>query len=246
MVSDSTANTYHRNLLLIASQAEPETIIDISVGGTSYMIDTAKLPYFRSYLSFQTAAGQELVHKDIAYFDAIFAGIDKGYRLFLRQIPPTLEAHYELWQSLEYLCIDVLGGITLDNIGRDLKAGATMYEDEGRRGYITRRGNRELARDSAYLLVYKMLAGEFGNEVKDAVKVYNLVLYVVSHPSVFRANTRIMVRAAFGERFSASSKQISNLDKWPVLGKSGWEETQDLTTEEEISDFSWDDSCYDS
>ena len=80
-----------------------------------------------------------------------------------------------------------------------------------------------------------MLLGEFQDEKKDSTKVFNAVLFVVSHAATFKWRTRIMVRAAYEERFVISTKQRAMLDKWEKTdsAKLAEEDKRDVTTEEE-------------
>ena len=46
--------------------------VAVSVDGTSYPIDPLKIPYFQSYIDFQTKSAIELVDGSIPYFSAAF------------------------------------------------------------------------------------------------------------------------------------------------------------------------------
>lgn len=52
------------------------------------------------------------------------------------------------------------------------------------------------------------------DETKDSAKVFNAVLYLISHAATFKWRTRSVVQAAYEERFVVSAKQIAALDKW--------------------------------
>jgi hypothetical protein len=203
------------------------------IGGTPYSIDPLNIPYFRSYIDFQTSSGLQPIHNTIPYFDTAFLGIEKGCRHCFRQLPIDLEACHGICETLHFLCVDVLGNNSLDNIIESLKEGKGRHEIEYKYSIYVK-GNKAAARDAAFIFVYKMLKGNFEDEQKDSMKVFNAVRYVLSHPATFKYTTRMIVRTAYEERFHISGKQIAELNKWPVLepGKDGCMEDEDVTTEE--------------
>jgi hypothetical protein len=83
-----------------------------------------------------------------------------------------------------------------------------------------------------------ILLGEFQDETKDSAKVFNAVLFVVSHWGTFKWRTRSVVRAAYEERSIISAKQRAGLDQWEKTdaAKLAEEDDDDVTTEEEDSD----------
>lgn len=157
-------------------------------------------------------------------------------------MPTNLEAYHDLCDTLELLSVDVLKGYSLDEIITNLKAGKGEYEVEYKRSIFVK-GNKVLARDTAFLFVYQILKGNFEDEYKDSMKVYNAVKYIVSHRAVFKYNVRMIVRAAYEERFHASAKQIAELNRWQILepGKDGRMEDEDVTTETSSDDWEEDD-----
>lgn len=80
-----------------------------------------------------------------------------------------------------------------------------------------------------------ILIGEFRDENEDCAKVYNAVLFVVSHSGTFKWTTRTVVRAAYEERFVVTVKQIARLDEW-LKGDTEDDVEEDVTTEEESED----------
>ena len=80
-----------------------------------------------------------------------------------------------------------------------------------------------------------MLLGEFQDEAKDSAKIFNAVLFVVSHSATFKWRTRKVLRAAYEERFVISTKQKARLDQWEKTdaAKLAAEDAGDVTTEEE-------------
>ena len=75
--------------------------------------------------------------------------------------------------------------------------------------------------------------------MQDSAKVFNAVLYLVSHAATFKWRMRSVVRAAYEERFVISAKQRAGLDKWEKkdTAKLAVEDAGDVTTEEERSDY---------
>jgi hypothetical protein len=176
-----------------------------------------------------------LVHGPIPLFDVALKGIELGYRHCFRSLPPELDQHHILCETYEFLGIRILDGVVLDNIIKDLKAGKTDYELEYKY-YKAVKGNKSKARDAAYKLLNLLLVGTFENENKDAAKIFNAVLFVLSHSATFKLRTRAVVRAAYEERFVLTPKQISGLDKWPVGKETEDDIEDDVTTE--VEDFS--------
>ena len=83
--------------------------------------------------------------------------------------------------------------------------------------------------------------------MQDSAKVFNAVLYLVSHAATFKWSTRSVVRAAYEERFVISTKQTAGLDQWEKGGitKLAVEDADDVTTEEEESDCYYTSDCSD-
>jgi hypothetical protein len=90
-----------------------------------------------------------------------------------------------------------------------------------------------------------ILLGEFENENRDCAKVYNAVLFVVSHPATFKKRARIVVRAAYEERFVVSPKQMARLDEWVKKYTANQEDTDDDVTTEVYSTDSYDSDYWD-
>jgi hypothetical protein len=83
-----------------------------------------------------------------------------------------------------------------------------------------------------------ILLGDFKGETKDSAKVFNAVLYLVSHTATSKWRTRSVVRVAYEERFVISTKQKAGLDKWEKKDTTilAVEDAGDVTTEEEELD----------
>lgn len=115
-----------------------------------------------------------------------------------------------------------------------MRACKTDYELEYKR-YRAVRGDKSRARDAAFRLLFLIIRGEFSDEKKDPAKVYNAVLFVVSHSGTFKQGTRTAVRTVFEERFVVSTKQRNRLDIWKKGDTIGLSDDEN-TTEEEFSE----------
>jgi hypothetical protein len=207
-----------------------------------YDIDVSKIPYLSSFVNFQVNAqprSTEFVHEPIPLFDIALKGIESGYRQCFRSLPADLSQHHTLCDTYHFLHVDVLGGQSIGEIINDLKSGTSDYDREERREI---KGDRSKARDTAFKLLYLVLLGDFTDETKDSAKVFNAVLYLVSHAATFKWRTRSVVRAAYEERFVVSTKQKAALDKWEKKdpAKLAVEDAGDVMTEEEEPDWYYD------
>lgn len=203
-----------------------------------YDIDVFKILYLLSFVDFQANAQPqsiELVHDPIPLFDIALKGIESGYRQCFRSLPADLSQHRILCDTYDLLRVDVLGGQSINEISRDLKSGQSDYDREERREI---KGDKSKARDTAFKLLYLILLWDFKDEMQDSAKVFNAVLYLVSHAATFKWRTRSVVRAAYEERFIISTKQRAGLDKWEKkdTAKLAVEDAGDVTTEVEESD----------
>lgn len=206
-----------------------------------YDIDVSQIPYFSSFVNFQGKAqpqGTELVHGPIPLIDEALKGIQSGYRQCFRALPPDLSQHHILCETYDFLGIDVLGEQHVGDIFTDLKACKTDYEIEYK-SYSAIKGNKLKARDAAFKLLYLILTEEFKNENEDCIKVFNAVLFIVSHSATFRWKTRTVVRAAYQERFVVTPKQRARLDGW-LKGDTEDDVDADVTTTNESSDEYYD------
>jgi hypothetical protein len=217
----------------------------ITIGDAKYNLDVSPIPYLSSFVDFQSKIqpqGTELVHGPIPVVDVALKGIQSGYRQCFRALTSDLSQYHTLCETYEFLGIDVLGGQYIDEIFADLKACKTDYQLEYK-NYIAIKGDKSKARDAAFKLLYLILLGEFRDENKDSMKVYNAVLFIVSHSATFKWKSRTVVRAAYQERFVVTLKQITRLDEW-LKGDTEDDVHEDVTTEDESSDECWD-SDYD-
>ena len=220
----------------MTTTSSPSTTIRIR--DVRYDTDVSKIPYLLSFVNFQANAqpqSTELVHDPIPLFDIALKGIESGYRQCFRSLPADLSQHRILCDTYDFLRVDVLNGQSINEIFRDLKSGQCDYDREERREI---KGDKSKTRDTAFKLLYLILLSDFKDEMQDSAKVFNAVLYLVSHAATFKWRTRSVVRAAYEERFVISTKQTAGLDKWEKkdTAKLAVEDTGDVTTEEEQSD----------
>jgi hypothetical protein len=216
----------------------------LKIGNTLYDIDLSMIPYLASFVRFERNCqpeGSEFTHGDIPLFDTALKGLESGYRFCFRSLPVDLAQYHTLCETYDFLGVDVLGGQTIDNIFSDLRACKTDYELDYKR-YRAIKGDKTLARDAAFRLLFLILRGEFGDEAKDSTKAYNAVLFIVSHSGTFKYRTRSVLRAAYEERFVVSPKQRARLDQWNKKLEGDGAFYDDKTTEDSSEPYYSDDS----
>ncbi|KAI6083632.1 hypothetical protein F4821DRAFT_244465 [Hypoxylon rubiginosum] len=209
--------------------------VKILIGSTEYLVDTNRIPHFKSYANSQQYSDGNAVPMQlkeyIPFFDIIHQGVRDGFRQFFRRMPTQLSEYRSLCETLKFLQIDVLVSRNLRDIMSDMRKGKSDWDYEDRQEIG---GQKSLARDSAFRLLYGFLTGEF--DARDMA--YNATSFVVSHPGIFRCRTRLMVRRAYEDRFPISDKQRKVLDKWPIDDPSGERSDDDATTE--VDDYYYD------
>nr|POF02121.1 hypothetical protein CFP56_69036 [Quercus suber] len=181
----------------------------VLIGHDRYSIPLPKFPYLQAFVEAKIAAigsEAEFKHEPIPVFDAAFKGVMTGYRKCFRLLDIDVSLFQQLCNTYAFLKVDVLEGQSLDDISRNIKAGKTDFESETK-------GNKRLARDSAFRLVYYMLCPSFLDQGQESDKLYNAVLYVISHPGTFKYETRNAVRAVYDSRLQYSVKQRARLDE---------------------------------
>ena len=153
-----------------------------------YDIEISQIPYSSSFVSFQIRAqpqATKFVHRPIPLFDAVLKGIQSGYRHCFRTIPPDLSQYHILCEKHGFLRVKILGKQHIDEIFVDLKTCKTdcklKYNE-----YSVVKGNKTKARNAAFMLPYLMLLGDFEDEQRDSMNVFNAVLFVVSHSETFK------------------------------------------------------------
>jgi hypothetical protein len=159
-------------------------------------------------------------------------GIESGYRQCFRSLPTDLSQYRTLFETYKFLNIDVLSGLSIDDVIPNLKVGKADYDPEERRSIP---GNKSLARDTALQLLYLIQQADFEDEVKVSMKLFNAVMFVVSHPGTFKDRTKRVIRAAYEERFIVTTKQRARLDQWGNGETTDY--GTDATTEEEPDYF---------
>jgi hypothetical protein len=234
--------------ILQQAAASAPSKTSITIDNIEYSLDTSQIPYLSSFVAFKSKARPDattFIHGPVPLFSIALQGIESGYRHCFRSLPASLTQYHTLCETYEFLGVDVLRGQSLDDIFADVKAGKTEYELEYKY-YTAVKGNKAKARDAAFRLLYLLLLGEFQNEHRDAMKMFNAVVFVVSHPGTFKWRTRTVVRMGYEERFVVTEKQRAVLEKWKKSCGTESEEEDDVTTEEDElddSDFD-DDGCY--
>ncbi|EEQ35705.1 hypothetical protein McanMca71_007571 [Microsporum canis] len=215
----------------------------LKIGDTFYDVDISAIPYLSSFVRSQRLAQPQnttLVHGNIALFDIALKGLESGYRQCFRSLRGDIPQYHTLCETYDFLGVDVLAGQSIDGIFADLRACKPDYDFEYER-YRAVRGDKSRARDAAFRLLFLIICSEFRDEKKDAAKVYNAVLFVVSHPGTFKQATRTAVRSVFDERFVVSTKQRSQLDRWKkedAINSGDENTTEDEYSEPYLSDES--------
>ncbi|EGC45398.1 conserved hypothetical protein [Histoplasma capsulatum var. duboisii H88] len=214
------------------SEAQKTTI---KIGDAVYNIDISRMPYLSTFVSSQRLVQPQstnLIHQDIPLFDVALKGLESGYRQCFRSLRGGIVQYHILCETYDFLGVNVLAGQSVNDIFADLRACKTDYELEYE-CYRAGRGNKSRARDAAFRLLFLILRGEFSDGERYSTKVYNAVLFVVSHFGTFRQSTRTAVRAVFEERFVVSTKQKRQLDRW-AEGDTIHPSDDENTTEDEI------------
>lgn len=209
----------------------------IRIGDMDYSVNVSKIPYLASFVQLQKYTqpeAAEFIHEPINLFDVALKGIESGYRQCFRSLPIDLSQYRALFETYKFLKVDLLSGLSIDEIIANLKVGKADYDPEERRPIP---GNKGFARDTAFQLLYLMLHAQLGDETKDGMKLFNAVMFVVSHPGTFKYRTKRVIRVAYVERFRPTTKQKARLDQWEK-GEAANDAT-DATTEEE-SDYYYD------
>lgn len=167
-------------------------------------------------------------HEPIELFDIALKGVESGFRQCFRSLPIDLSEYRTLFKTYELLQVDIMGGLSIGEVIANLKVGKADYDPDERR-HIP--GNKDLARDTAFQLLYIILFIQLRDEAKDTAKIYNAVMFVVSHSATFKHRTRRIIRMSFDERFNVTYKQRTKLNEWENKGAA--DET-DVTTDENV------------
>lgn len=158
-----------------------------------------------------------------------------GFRQCFRGLGTDLSVYKELCNTYVSLSVDVLAGQNLDEILSKIRAARDDVDED-------LKGNKRLARDSAFRLVYFLHIHDILYSESEKNKIYNTVFFIVSHPGTFRYKIRHITRAMYDLCILSSPKQRIILDKWTKVDDIG---RDDATTDEESSydgydsDYSW-------
>lgn len=203
----------------------------INMGDQAYTISVSKLPYLASFVRRQRATqsdASEFSHEPIKLFDVALKGVEAGYRHCFRSLPIDLHQYRILFETYKFLDVNILNGKSNDQVVANLKVGKSDYDPDERRHI---RGDKNLARDTAFQLLYLILHAEFEDQTKDAMKLYNAVMFVVSHPGTFKYRTKRVIRLAYDDRFIPTIKQRLRLDQWDK-GEATTDKKEETTEEE--------------
>ncbi|OBT81558.1 hypothetical protein VE02_09545 [Pseudogymnoascus sp. 03VT05] len=193
----------------------------IKIGDKNHDIDLSKIPYLSAFVDFQARAQPQLtefIHGPIPLFDVALKGVESGYRHCFRALSTNLTQYHTLCNTYDFLCVDILGELTIDNIKYELTIDDIKFDlkrakiNEDRCG-MPLYDDYRVSRNAAFRLLYLILLGEFKDEVKDSVKIFSAVRFVVSDHKRFMWKTRKIVRAAYEDRFVSSAKQRASLDR---------------------------------
>ena len=216
---------------------EDDHKITMKMGDKDYKVDVSKIPYLASFVQRQKSTrpgATKFFHEPISLFDVALKGIESGYRQCFRSLATDLSQYRTLFETYQLLNVDVLSGLSVNEVIANLKVGKSDFDPDERRPIP---GNKSLARDTALQLLYLILHAQLENQTRDNMKLFNAVMFVVSHPGTFKYRTKRIIRIAYDERFIPTIKQRAGLDKWEK--RAGTNDEPDATTEEE-SDYDFD------
>jgi hypothetical protein len=214
----------------------------ITIGDIKYSIDASKMPYLESFIRLHKATQPqetEIIHWPISLFDVALKGVESGYRQCFRCLPTDVSQYRTLFQTYKLLEVDVLSNLSIDQVIANLKVGRADYDYEERRRIP---GTKSLARDTSFRLLYLILYPQYTDETKDRMKLFNAVMFVVSHPGTFKSRTRRMIRVAYEQQFGLTLKQRPKLDQWEKGETADYE--IDVTTAEELDYYFASDDDY--
>ncbi|KAL9097152.1 MAG: hypothetical protein Q9165_000579 [Trypethelium subeluteriae] len=212
----------------------------ILIEDMSYSVNVSKIPYFASFIQLQRVTrpeATEFIHEPIDLFDVALKGVDSGYRQCFRSLPIDLSHYRTLFKTYKFLNVDILSGLSLNEVIANLKVGQGDYDPEERRRIP---GDKGLARNTAFQFLYLIMYAQFDPQGKESGKLFNAVVFVVSHPGTFKYRTKRIIRTAYEERFTITTKQRASLDQWEK--KELANDMTDATTEEE-PDYCFDSDC---
>jgi hypothetical protein len=204
----------------------------IKMGDKTYSVPIAKSPYLASFVQRQKVAqpdATEFAHEPIKMFGVALKGLESGYRQCFRSLPIQVSQYQTLFETYQLLGIEILRGLSTDEVIANLKVGRSDYDPDERRRIS---GNKSVARDAAFQLLYLIIHAA---ETSNRQKLYNAVMFVVSHPGTFKPRTRRMIRLAYDQQMIPTMKQRQGLDRWDKGENT--DDAVDETTEDEFDNY---------
>ena len=171
--------------------------IIIRIGNVHYDIDVSKIPYLLFFIDFQANAqsqSTELVHNPIPLFDIALKGIESNYYQCFHSLSANLSQHCILCDMYNFLHVDIFGRQSINEIFCDLKSDQSDYDCEEKQEI---KGDKSKVCDTVFKLLCLILLRDFKNEMQDNIKVFNAVLYVVSHAVTFKWRMRSVVQTVY-------------------------------------------------
>lgn len=211
----------------------------IRIGDVNYNVDLSKFPYLASFVQRQKTAhpeATEFIHDPIDLFPVALEGVESGYHHCLQSLPTNLSQYRLLFETYKFLQVDVLGGRSIDKVIANVEVGIGKADDGDSKEKTPLSSDNPLADDSAFQLLYLILTAQPGADDKDNLKIFNAVMFVVSHPGTFEYRTKRVVRLAYDDTFTPTLKQKVRLDQWETSGVA--DRGPDVTTEEESRSLS--------
>ena len=203
-----------------------------------YDIDIFKIPYLLFFVNFQANIQPqltELVYNPIPLFDIVLKGIKSGYCQCFCSLSANLSQHCILCDMYDFLHIDVFGGQFINKIFCNLKSDQSDYDCKERWEI---KSDKSKACNTVFKLLCLIFLKGFKDEMQDNTKVFNAVLYVISHAATFKWRTRSVVQAAYEEWFIILIKQTAGLNKWEKkdTAKLAVKDTDNVIIKKEKSD----------
>ena len=228
------------------------TLIDIT--GDTLDIESEileKIPYFEAMLAvkdvMETQVNGNRINLEnyikVLYLKCIMKYIQDqtDVLLFVSCVPATLTNMLsEIIEMIELL------GIPLDtsfeeyeNIHMLLTAFKSSYNADSR-------AEQKIARETAAKLIIQMVKGENIRDPKELSKLYNSVLFIVSHSATFRPRMRYHMYHVARNKCNFSMKQWIQIESWYKPDELGEDEDDDDDSDEgESYCYCSDDDDYD-
>ena len=169
----------------------------IRIEDVHYDINVFKISYLLSFIDFQANTqpqSTELVHNPIPLFNIALKGIESDYCQCFCSLPADLSQHCILCDMYDFLHIDVFDEQFINEIFCDLKSDQSDYDCKKR--WEIKNDKLKMC-DTAFKLLCLILLRNFKNEMQNNAKVFNAVLYIVSHVVTFKWRMRSVVQAVY-------------------------------------------------